>query len=239
MTANVSSISDPLELFKRVDAQAATQDYENKQIIFAQGDKADAMFYIQDGSVKLTVMSKSGKKAVIAILRQGDLFGEGCLVKRSLRMSTATAIQPSTIARVKKAPLAHAIRREPAFAKLFIAYLLSRIGRVEEKLIDQISSSSERRLAKILLLLAGVGPQSKPAEPVILKVSQETLAEMVGTTRSRVSYFMNRFRKMGYIDYNGTLRVHMALFTFFELETSIDRRSWRSTAILNTDAAGA
>jgi CRP-like cAMP-binding protein len=215
MAANVSSISDPLELFKGVDAQAATQDYENKQIIFAQGDKADAMFYIQDGSVKLTVMSKSGKKAVIAILRQGDLFGEGCLVKRSLRLSTATSIQSSTIARVKKAPLAHALQREPAFAKLFIAHLLSRIGRVEEKLVDQISSSSERRLAKILLLLAGVGPQSNPAEPVILKMSQETLAEMVGTTRSRVSYFMNRFRKMGFIDYNGTLRVHMALYTFF------------------------
>jgi CRP-like cAMP-binding protein len=215
MAANVFSISDPLDLFKRVDTQAATQDYENKQIIFAQGDKADAMFYIQDGSVKLTVMSKSGKKAVIAILRQGDLFGEGCLVKRSLRLSTATAIQSSTIARVKKAPLTRAIQREPAFAKLFIAHLLSRIGRVEEKLVDQISNSSEKRLAKILLLLAGIGPQSKPEEPVILKVSQETIAEMVGTTRSRVSYFMNRFRKMGFIDYNGTLRVHRALFTFF------------------------
>jgi CRP/FNR family cyclic AMP-dependent transcriptional regulator len=215
MAANVSSISDPLDLFKRVDTQAATQDYENKQIIFAQGDKADAMFYIQDGSVKLTVMSKGGKKAVIAILRQGDLFGEGCLVKRSLRLSTATAIQSSTIARVKKAPLTRAIQREPAFAKLFIAHLLSRIGRVEEKLVDQISNSSEKRLAKILLLLAGIGPQSKPEEPVILKVSQETIAEMVGTTRSRVSYFMNRFRKMGFIDYNGTLRVHRALFTFF------------------------
>jgi CRP/FNR family cyclic AMP-dependent transcriptional regulator len=215
MAANVSSISDPLDLFKRVDTQAATQDYENKQIIFAQGDKADAMFYIQDGSVKLTVMSKSGKKAVIAILRQGDLFGESCLVKRSLRLSTATAIQSSTIARVEKAPLTRAIQREPAFAKLFIAHLLSRIGRVEEKLVDQISNSSEKRLAKILLLLAGIGPQSKPEEPVILKVSQETIAEMVGTTRSRVSYFMNRFRKMGFIDYNGTLRVHRALFTFF------------------------
>ena len=215
MAANVSSISDPLDLFKRIDTQAATQDYGNKQIIFAQGDKADAMFYIQDGSVKLTVMSKGGKKAVIAILRQGDLFGESCLVKRSLRLSTATAIQSSTITRVEKAPLTRAIQREPAFAKLFIAHLLSRIGRVEEKLVDQISNSSEKRLAKILLLLAGIGPQSKPEEPVILKVSQETIAEMVGTTRSRVSYFMNRFRKMGFIDYNGTLRVHRALFTFF------------------------
>ncbi len=206
---------NPLDLFKRVDSQAATQDYQNRQVIFAQGDKADAMFYIKDGSVKLTVMLTSGKKAVIALLRQGDFFGEGCLVKQSLRMSTATAIQSSNIARVKKAPLARVIQQEPAFAKLFIAYLLSRIGRVEEKLVDQISSSSERRLAKILLLLAGVGLHSNPTELVVLKVSQETLAEMVGTTRSRVSYFMNRFRKMGLIDYNGTLRVHRALLTLF------------------------
>ena len=215
MANNNHPAFNPLDLFKRVDTQAATRDYQNRQVIFAQGDKADAMFYIQDGSVKLTVMSKDGKKAVIAILRQGDLFGEGCLIRRSLRMSTATAIQSSTIARVKKAPLDRVIQQEPAFAKLFIAYLLSRIGRVEEKLVDQISSSSERRLAKILLLLAGVGLQSKPTEPVILKVSQETLAEMVGTTRSRVSYFMNRFRKMGLIDYNGTLQVHRALLTLF------------------------
>jgi CRP-like cAMP-binding protein len=205
----------PVDLFKRVDNQATTRDYQNRQVIFAQGDKADSMFYIHDGSVKLTVMSKSGKKAVIALLRQGDFFGEGCLVKRSLRLSTATAVQSSTIARVKKVSLARVIQQEPAFAKLFIAYLLCRIGRVEGKLVDQISSSSERRLAKILLLLAGVGPQSTPAEPVILKVSQETLAEMVGTTRSRVSYFMNRFRKMGLIDYNGTLHVHRGLLTLF------------------------
>ena len=215
MANNNHPAFNPLDLFRSVDTQAATQDYQNRQVIFAQGDKADAMFYIRDGSVKLTVMSKDGKKAVIAILGQGDFFGEGCLVRRSLRMSTATAIQSSTVARVKKAPLARVIRQEPAFANVFIAYLLSRIGRVEEKLVDQISSSSERRLAKILLLLAGVGLQSKPAEPVLLKVSQETLAEMVGTTRSRVSYFMNRFRKMGLIDYNGTLQVHRELLTLF------------------------
>ncbi|MGD0976631.1 MAG: Crp/Fnr family transcriptional regulator [Candidatus Korobacteraceae bacterium] len=214
MADNNSLAFNPLGLFKRVDTQAATRHYQNRQVIFAQGDKADAMFYIQDGSVKLTVMSTSGKKAVIAILRQGDFFGEGCLVKQSLRVSTATAIQSSTIARVEKAPLARVIQQEPAFAKLFIAYLLSRIGRVEEELVDQISNSSEMRLARILLLLAGVGLQSKPTEPVILKVSQETLAEMVGTTRSRVSHFMNRFRKMGLIDYNGSLRVHRALLTF-------------------------
>ena len=213
--ANNDPAVNSLDLIKRVDAHAVTQDYENRQVIFAQGDKADAMFYVRDGSVKLTVMSKTGKKAVIALLRQDDFFGEGCLVKRSLRLSTATAIQSSTVVRVRRSLLARIIQQEPAFAKLFIAYLLSRIGRVEEKLVDQISSSSERRLAKILLLLAGVGLQSNPEEPVILKVSQETLAEMVGTTRSRVSYFMNRFRKMGLIDYNGTLQVHRAPLTLF------------------------
>jgi CRP-like cAMP-binding protein len=221
MVDNNSLAFNPLGLFKKTDPTAATRDYENRQVIFTQGDKADAMFYIQDGSVKLTVMSTNGKKAVIALLRQGDIFGESCMVKQSLRMSTATAVQSSTIARVKKATLARIIQQEPVFAKFFIAYLLFRIGRVEERLVDQISSSSENRLARILLLLAGIGLQSKPTEPVILKVSQETLAEMVGTTRSRVSYFMNRFRKIGFIDYNGSLRVHRALLTFFS--TSNDK----------------
>ncbi len=203
----------PLDLFNRTDIQTTTRDYRNRQTIFAQGDKADAMFYVQNGNVKLTVASKSGKKAVIAILRNGDFFGEGCLARQSLWTSTATAIQPSTIARVKRAAIVRIIRQEPPFAKLFISYLLVRIGRIEDELVDQIFNSSEKRLARILLLLAGFGLQSKP-EPILLKVSQETLAEMVGTTRSRVSYFMNRFRTMGFIDYNGSLRVHKALLTF-------------------------
>lgn len=203
----------PLALFKRVDTQTTTRDYQNRQAIYAQGDKADAMFCIRNGNVKLTVASKSGKKAVIAILRPGDLFGEGCLTARSLRMCTATAIEPSTIARVKRATIVRIVDEEPAFAKLFISYLLVRIGRFQEEFVDQIFSSSEKRLARILLLLAGFGLQSKP-EPAVLKVSQETLAEMVGTTRSRVSCFMNRFRQMGLIDYNGTLRVHSTLLTF-------------------------
>jgi CRP/FNR family cyclic AMP-dependent transcriptional regulator len=203
----------PLDLFNRMDTQTTTRDYRNRQTIFAQGDKADAMFYVQNGNVKLTVASKSGKKAVIAILRHGDFFGEGCLARQSLWTSTAMAIQPSTIARVKRAAIVRIIRREPAFAKLFISYLLFRIGRIEDEFVDQIFSSSEKRLARILLLLAGVGLQSKP-KLALLKVNQETLAEMVGTTRSRVSYFMNRFREMGFIDYNGSLRVHKALLTF-------------------------
>jgi len=203
----------PLDLFNRMDTQTTTRDYRNRQTIFAQGDKADAMFYVQNGNVKLTVESKSGKKAVIAILRHGDFFGEGCLARQSLWTSTAMAIQPSTIARVKRAAIVRIIRREPAFAKLFISYLLFRIGRIEGEFVDQIFSSSEKRLARILLLLAGVGLQSKP-KLALGKVNQETLAEMVGTTRSRVSYFMNRFREMGFIDYNGSLRVHKTLLTF-------------------------
>jgi CRP/FNR family transcriptional regulator, cyclic AMP receptor protein len=202
-----------LGLFNRVDSQTTTREYRNRQTIFAQGDKADAMFYIRNGNVKLTVASRSGKKAVIAILRHGDFFGEGCLARQSLRTSTATAIQSPTIARVKRAAMVRIIRQEPAFAKRFISYLLLRIGRIEDEFVDQIFSSSEKRLARILLLLAGFGLQSKP-KLALVKVSQETLAEMVGTTRSRVSYFMNRFRKMGFIDYNGTLRVHKALLTF-------------------------
>jgi CRP-like cAMP-binding protein len=202
-------------LFKRVSAHTTTRDYRNREAIFAQGDKADAMFYVKKGHVKLTVVSTNGKKAVIAILHLGNFFGEGCLNGQSLRMSTATSIQPSTIARVKRATLVRLIRQDPAFAKLFIANLLSRIARVEESFVDQIFSSSEQRLAKVLLLLAGYGLQSSP-EPHPVKVSQETLAEMVGTTRSRVSHFMNHFREMGFIDYNGSLRVHRSLLTYLQ-----------------------
>jgi CRP-like cAMP-binding protein len=203
----------PVDLFKAFASPTTTQDYRHRQAIFFQGDKADAMFYIQNGNVKLTVESKNGKKAVIGILRQGDFFGEGCLRRKSLRISTATAIHPSTIARVKRAAIVRIIHERPSFAKPFISYLLFRMGRLEEDFVDQICSSSEKRLARLLLSLAGFGLQSR-REPVLLKVSQETLAEMIGTTRSRVSYFMNRFRKMGFIDYNGSLRVHRSLLTF-------------------------
>lgn len=202
-----------LDLIKKLDRETTTRDYANRNIIFQQGDKADALFYVQKGHVKLTVVSKDGKRAVVAILQRGDFFGEGCLARRTSRQSTATAIQASTIARVKRATIIRIIHREPAFAKVFISYLLFRIGRVEERLVDQIFNSSERRLARILLLLAGPRLHSKSAA-VSLKVSQETLAEMVGTTRSRVSHFMNRFRKLGFIEYNGSLRVHRALLTY-------------------------
>ncbi|HZQ18249.1 MAG TPA: Crp/Fnr family transcriptional regulator [Terriglobales bacterium] len=191
-----------------------SREYRHKETIYKQGDAADAMFYVQDGNVKLSVASKQGRrKAVIGILRPGDFFGERCLVRRSLRMSTATAIHQSTITRVKTATIVRLLHQDPAFAKLVIYHLLSRITRIEEDFVDQFFNSSEKRLARILLLLARVGKRSERRSSV-LKLSQETLAEMVGTTRSRVSYFMNRFRKMGYIHYNGGLQVHRGLFTF-------------------------
>ncbi len=198
---------------KKIGSRRTSQNYRNKQPIFSQGDAADAMFYVEAGNVKLTVLSKRGKKAVIAIFRQGDFFGEGCLGAPSLRMSTATAVHLATITRVEKVIIVRILHEDPVFARLLIAHLLSRVVRIEEDFLDQHFNSSEKRLARTLLLLAGLGTQSK-SDPAVLKVSQGTLAEMVGTTRSRVSFFMNRFRKMGLIDYNGSLRVHRALLTY-------------------------
>jgi CRP-like cAMP-binding protein len=198
---------------KSIRAQSTSQQYQSGQTIFDQGDLADAIFYIQDGNAKLTVVSKSGKKAVIAILRCGDFFGESCMTSRTLRTSSATAIRESTIIRVKRSDIIHILQHEPAFAKLFTSHLLFRIGRIEEDLVDQVCNSSEKRLARVLLILADFGNQSDMAAGVP-KIDQETLAEMVGTTRSRVSFFMNRFRARGYIDYNGRLHVHEALQTF-------------------------
>jgi CRP-like cAMP-binding protein len=202
-----------LGLVKSVDAHSTTQEYRSGQTIFGQGDAADAIFYIQNGNAKLTVVSKRGKKAVIAILRRGDFFGESCLTRRTRRTSSATAIRASTISRVERPDIVRIIQHDPAFARLFTAHLLFRIGRIEEDLVDQVCNSSEKRLARLLLILADYGQQAQPAAG-IPKVDQETLAEMIGTTRSRVSYFMNRFRTKGYIDYNGSLHVHESLQTF-------------------------
>jgi CRP-like cAMP-binding protein len=207
------SILDRTAFLKKIGARKTAQEYRNNQTIFVQGDAADSMFYIESGNVKLTVLSKSGKKAVLAILRQGNFFGESCLGKRAVRMSTATAIHPSNISRVTKSTVDNIIQADPAFAKLFISHLLFRIGRVEEDFVDQLFNSSEKRLARTLLLLSSFGKSSK-TESAILKVSQGTLADMIGTTRSRVSFFMNRFRRMGLIDYNGSVQVHRALLTF-------------------------
>jgi len=213
MAAAHISILDRKIFIKKIGRQKLAQEYGTNEAIFAQGDAANSMFYIERGNVKLTVLSKRGKKAVLAILRQGDFFGEGCLGRKALRMSTATAIHQSTISRVAKSTVANIIQTDPAFAKLFISHLLFRIGRIEEDFVDQLFSSSEKRLARTLLLLSSFG-ESSTAEPATLKVSQGTLADMIGTTRSRVSFFMNRFRKMGLIEYNGSLRVHRALLTF-------------------------
>lgn len=201
------------DLLKKIGNQKNSREYRDKETILRQGHAADAMFYIQAGNVKHSVTSRRGKTAVLAILRQGDFFGERCLASRSLRMSTATAIHQCTIARVKRSTMVRIIRQEPASAKLVISYLLSRIVRIEEDFVDQIFHSSEKRLAQTLLLLARFGRQAE-SKSVVLKVNQQTLAEIVGTTRSRVSHFMNGFRKMGFIHYNGGVQVRRGLFTF-------------------------
>ena len=203
---------DPQLLLNRLGTAKTVHQYRDKQAVFSQGDPADAVFYIQKGRVKLTVVSKRGKEAVIAVLQQGDFFGEGCLAAQPLRISSAAAMQNLTVMRIEKKTMVGMLHQEPEFAEMFIAYLLSRNIRIEEDLVDQLFNSSEKRLARLLLLLAHYGKDSRP-ETVLPKMSQETLAEMIGTTRSRVSYFMNRFRKMGFIDYNGTLHVHSALLT--------------------------
>jgi len=203
---------DPNLLLSKLGAAKTVRHFRDRQAVFSQGDPADAVFYIQKGRVKLTVVSKRGKEAVIAVLQQGDFFGEGCLAAQPLRISSATAIQGLTIIRLEKRNMVGLLHQEPEFAEMFIAYLLSRNIRIEEDLVDQLFNSSEKRLARLLLLLAHYGKDSKP-ETVVPKMSQETLAEMIGTTRSRVSYFMNRFRKMGFIDYNGSLHVNSALLT--------------------------
>jgi CRP/FNR family transcriptional regulator, cyclic AMP receptor protein len=187
-----------------------TRDYRKSQPIFAQGDRADAVFFVDRGKVKLTVLSRQGKQAVIALLGPGDFFGEGCLAGQPLRMATATAMTEASIARVAKQTMIRMLHRDAVFSEVFTTYLLSRNIRMEEDLVDQLFNSSERRLARILLLLANFGKEGRP-EPVVPKISQETLAEMVGTTRSRISHFMNKFRKLGFVAYNGGLEVHSSL----------------------------
>jgi CRP-like cAMP-binding protein len=184
--------------------------FRRKQVIFAQGDAADAVFYIQTGKVRLTVVSKTGKEATIGILGDGDFFGEGSLAGQTLRMNSASAMTDCAVLRIDKLAMMEALHREHEFSDLFVAYLLSRNIRYEEDLVDQLFNSSEKRLARILLLLAHFGKEGKP-ETVVPKISQEMLAEMIGTTRSRVSFFMNRFRELGFIHYNGGLQVHSSL----------------------------
>jgi CRP-like cAMP-binding protein len=201
------------DLLGRIGTQKTTREYCDKEEIYSQGDAANALFYVESGHVKLTVASKGGRKAVLAILGKGDFFGENCLLRNSRRTTTATVLRHSTLARVKKSTLSGLIHREPAFSNRLVFDLLSRIVRIQEDFTDQMLNSSERRLARLLLRLDNFGKHSA-TDPTVLRISQETLAEMVGTTRSRVSYFMNRFREMGLINYNGSLQVHRALRTF-------------------------
>jgi CRP-like cAMP-binding protein len=189
------------------------RNYRDKEIVFSQGDAADAVFYIQSGTVKLTAVSTRRKKAIIALLQRGSFFGEGCLAGQHLRICTARSIGQSNIIRLRKGSTVRTIKQDPQFAALFVGYLLSRIVRIEEDLVDQFFNFSERRLARVLLLFEQISKESKREYP--LKVSQSTLAEMVGTTRARVSKFMNEFRKKGFVSYNGDLQVNCALLIGF------------------------
>jgi len=204
-------------------------DYTSGQNIFAQGDPADAIFYIQRGKVKLTVVSKPGREGVLAILGTGDFFGESCLAGQPRWMKSAIAIGEATIMRVEKQAMIRLLRREPGFSELFMTHLVSRNIRIEEDLMDQRFNSREKRLARILLLLANFGKEAKP-EPLIAKISQETLAEMIGTTRSRVSFFMNKFRKLGFIDYNGGLKIHSSLLNVVLLDQEPRRAGQQAAA---------
>jgi CRP-like cAMP-binding protein len=201
---------NPKSFLAKVGEGRSIGDYRKDQIVFSQGDPADAVFYIQKGKVKITVVSEQGKEAVVAILGTNDFFGEGCLAGQKQRIATVTTIMESVIVQLEKAAIVRVIHQEPAFSEMFIAHLLGRTIRVEADLVDQLFNSSEKRLARLLLLLANFGKEGKP-EPIIAKISQETLAELIGTTRSRVSFFMNRFRKLGFIRYNGHIEVHSSL----------------------------
>ena len=184
--------------------------YRKNETVFSQSTPADAVFYIQKGKVKITVVSEQGKEAVVAILGPDEFCGEGCLTGQRLRLATATAMTDCAIMRLEKATMIRVLHEEPAFSELFVSHLLARTIRVEADLVDQLFNSSEKRLARALLLLANFGKEGQP-EPIIAKVSQETLAEMIGTTRSRVSFFMNKFRKLGLITYNGQIEIHRSL----------------------------
>lgn len=201
---------NPQSFLAKVDSSKTLLRTRKKDRIFSQGDAAEAVFYIQTGRVKLTVVSQQGKEAVVAILERGSFFGEACLAGQQVRLATATSVDDSTIVRIDKPAMVRVLHDDPAFSALFTAYLLARNIRIEEDLVDQLFNSSEKRLARLLLLLAHFGKEGKP-EPVIPKISQETLAEMVGTTRSRVSFFMNKFKKLGFLEYNGGLHVHSSL----------------------------
>jgi CRP/FNR family transcriptional regulator, cyclic AMP receptor protein len=201
---------DSTDFLAKVGGGRTMAKYRKNQKVFAQGDAADSVYYVQKGRVKVTVVSGLGKEAVVAILGKDEFFGEGCLAGQQLRIATVTAIADCEIMRIEKTALIHALQEQPAFSEVFLAHILLRTIRVEEDLVDQLFNSSEKRLARILLLMAEFGKAGEP-ESLIPKITQETLAEMIGTTRSRVSFFMNRFRKLGFVEYNGRIKVHKSL----------------------------
>ena len=203
---------DPTVFLATVALGRDIATYSKRDVIFAQGDDADAVFYIKKGKVKVAVVSKQGKEAVVALLGPNEFVGEGCLIGQPKRLATASAMTECEAMRVEKTEIQRVLRDEPAFSQMFISHILARNARVEEDLVDQLFNSTEKRLARVLLLLANFGKEGRP-EPILAKISQETLAEMIGTTRSRVSHFMNKFRQLGFIDYNGHLEVHNSLLS--------------------------
>jgi CRP/FNR family transcriptional regulator, cyclic AMP receptor protein len=203
---------DPVKFFETAAKGRTISTHPRKQIIFSQGDHADEVIYIKKGKIKVTVISEHGKEAVVALLGPDEFLGEGCLIGQSKRLATATAMTECIVMRVEKAEILRVLEDEPAFSQMFISHILARNARVEEDLVDQLFNSTEKRLARLLLLLANFGKEGRP-EPIVAKISQETLAEMIGTTRSRVSHFMNKFRELGFIEYNGHLEVHSSLLS--------------------------
>jgi CRP/FNR family cyclic AMP-dependent transcriptional regulator len=214
MAKKVKKIAfDPKVFLATVNGGRAKFTCQKNEVIFSQGEAADAVFYIHQGKVKIVVTSKHGKEAVVAVLGEGEFFGEGCLIAQPLRLATATALVETVVMRVQKAEMVSVLHAEPTFGEIFTAHLLTRKNRTEEDLVDQLFNSSEKRLARTLLLLANFGKDGK-TEPIETKISQETLADMVGTTRPRISFFMNKFRKLGLIDYNKSdIRVHNSLLS--------------------------
>jgi CRP/FNR family transcriptional regulator, cyclic AMP receptor protein len=210
MTTKEQPTFEPKAFLAHVGRGRSIDKFRKGQIVFSQGDPADAVYYIQRGRVKITVVSEQGKEAVVAMLGRDEFFGEGCLAGQTRRISTVETLTESTISRLDRAAIVRVIHEQPAFSELFIAHLLGRAVRIEADLVDQLFNSSEKRLARLLLLLANFGKEGSP-EPFIAKVSQETLAQMIGTTRARVSFFMNKFRKLGFISYNGRIEVHSSL----------------------------
>jgi CRP-like cAMP-binding protein len=211
----VRPAQEPFDLRAFLDSGGVTRRimrFARDAVVFTQGDPANSVFYIQDGAVKLSVLSSAGKEAVVGMLGPGDFFGEGCLAGQPLRMGTATAVVPTTALRIQKTEMIRTLHEQMAFSERFIAHMLVRNIRIEEDLVDQLFNSSEKRLARTLLLLARYGKETR-THRVLPKLSQETLAEMVGTTRSRVNFFMNKFRKLGFIEYNGALKVHSSLLS--------------------------